>query len=79
MKYYTIQENYKDGLLVSKSSMKGLEVLLNLENSIKRNIGSYLEFNFKVARNGDDIIVVSNNPVYDMHIIKHEEYAEDEE
>jgi hypothetical protein len=79
MKYYTIQENYKDGLLVSKSSMKGLEVLLNLENSIKRNIDSYLEFNFKVARNGDDIIVVSSNPVYDMHIIKHEEYEEEEE
>ncbi len=78
MKYYTIQENYKNGLLVCKSSMKGYEKIINLEKSIKRNIKSYLDFNFKVVRNGNDIIIASNNPIFDMHILRHEEYEDEE-
>ena len=79
MKYYTIQESYKDGLLIRTSSMEGFETILNLENSIQRQLKSYLEFNYKVVRNGNDIVIASNNPVYDMHIVRHQEYQEDEE
>ena len=74
MKYYTIQESYKNGLLVRKSSMKDYEVILHLEHSIKRQMQMYLDNDFKVVRNGNDIVFTSRNPKYDMHIIRFKEY-----
>ena len=74
MKYYTIQESYKDGLLVRKSSMRDYEMILNLEKSIKKQMQMYLDNDFKVVRNGNDIVFSSLNPDFDMHIIRHKKY-----
>ena len=76
MKYYTIQESYKNGLLVRKSSMRDYEIILNLEHSIQRQMQMYLEHDFKVVRNGNDIVFTSRNPEYDMHIVRFKEYEE---
>ena len=76
MKYYTIQESYKNGLLIRKSSMKDYEVILNLEHSIQKQMQMYLEHDFKVVRNGNDIIFASRNPKYDIHIVRFKKYEE---
>ena len=76
MKYYTIQENYKKNSLISTNSMREFEYIVGLENNIQRRIQMYLENDFKVVRNGNDIIFVSHNPNYDFHIVRYKEYEE---
>ena len=76
MKYYTTQENYKNNLLISNNSMQDFEHIVGLEKNIQRRIQMYFENDFKVVRNGNDIIFVSHNPNYDFHILKYNEYEE---
>lgn len=76
MKYYTIQESYKNGLLVRKDSMQDYEYITDLERSIQHQLKTYLEHDIKVVRNGNDIVFASRNPEYDMHIVRHKEYEE---
>ncbi len=76
MRYYTVQESYKNGLLVRKDSMQDYEYVTNLERSIQRHMQMYLDNDFKVVRNGNDIVFASHNPKYDMHIVRFKEYEE---
>ncbi len=76
MKYYTTQENYKNNSLISNNSMQDFEHIVDLEKNIQRRIQMYLENDFKVVRNGNDIIFVSHNTNYDFHILKYNEYEE---
>ncbi len=76
MRYYTVQESYKNGLLVIKDSMQDYEYITDLERSIQRKMQMYLDSDFKVVRNGNDIVFTSRNPKYDMHIVRFKEYEE---
>ena len=76
MRHYTIQESYKNGLLVRKDSMQDYEYITNLERSIQHQLKTYLEYDFKVVRYGNDIIFASHNPEYDMHIVRYIEYPQ---
>ncbi len=76
MKYYTIQENYKNGLLVRSDSMYEYEYIIDLEISIQKQMQMYLDNDFKVVRSGKIIVFTSRNPKYDMNILRFKEYEE---
>ena len=76
MRYYTIQENYKNSLLVSVNSMYEYEYIVDLEKSIQRQMQMYLDNDFKVVRNGNYIVFASRNPDFDMHIVRFKVYKE---
>lgn len=72
--FYTIQESYKGGLKVNVISMHGLERINDVEKNIEPRIKMYLDNNFKIARNGNELIIVSQNPDFDLHIVKFKKY-----
>jgi predicted MPP superfamily phosphohydrolase len=72
--YYTIQESYKGGEKVNVISMYDLEKINDVEKNIDSRIRMYTDNDFKIARNGNDLIIVSHNPDFDLHIVKFKEY-----
>ena len=72
--YYTVQESYKGGEKVNVLSMHGLEKIGDIEKNIAPRIKMYLDNDFQIARNGNELIIVSQNPDFDLHIVKFKEY-----
>lgn len=72
--FYTVQENYKNGTHVSSNSMYHVEYIYDIEKNIDSRMRMFLEHECKVARNGNEIVLVSLNPDFDLHIIKFKKY-----
>jgi hypothetical protein len=54
--------------------MYDLEKINDVEKNIDSRIRMYTDNDFKIARNGNDLIIVSHNPDFDLHIVKFKEY-----